>query len=184
MKKKKLHIACGDVYLDGFENLDIVGRVIHYGQPNPNLTTLGNYYIDRAPGKKRETIIDKRFDPLKKWDYADGSVDTIAIICALEHFPFKDAEWIIKEAYRVLAAGGTLMVDVPDLKKQVELYIDKDPEWCMELIYCNHKDKYSIHHWGYTRKTLKKLLGAKWSVKFGNIVEHIYPVIGCTAIKL
>lgn len=181
---KKLHVACGDVYLEGFENLDITGRLLKPGQTNPNLTTLSDYYKDRAPGKKRETIVDRRFNILKRWAYPDGSVDAVALICALEHFPLKQARHIVAEAYRVLRVGGTFLIDVPDIKKQVTRYIDRDPEWCMELLYCNHKNRFSIHHWGYTRSTLKSLLGDRWSFRFGAIVKHIYPVIGCTATKI
>jgi len=181
--KKNLHIACGDVYLEGFENLDIEGRVIRHGEENPNLATLATYYADRIIGKKRETIVDKQFKVLDKWNYKNNSVDTIVLICALEHFPLKEAKQIVAEAYRVLKVGGRFLIDIPDIKKQVELHIDSDPELCMELIYCNHKNQFSIHHWGYTEETLKKLLGKNWKFKFGSIVQHNYPVIGCTATK-
>ena len=36
----------------------------------------------------------------------------------------------------------------------------------MELIYCNHKNKYSCHKWGYTKKSFMKLLG------IGSRIDH------------
>lgn len=180
-----IHLCCADIYLENYLNLDIVGRVIKQGENNPNLTNLENYYKDREIGKKREIIIDKKMNILKfPWKFKDNSIDNIVMICALEHFTPNEAKKITDEIYRILKPNGKAMIDIPNVKEQIELYYDSDPEWCMELIFCNQKNIYSMHHWGYTKKTLKKLLGEdKYEFEFGSIVKHSYPVIGVTAIK-
>ena len=59
----------------------------------------------------------------------------------------------------------------------------------IRLIYCNHKDEQSIHHWGYTRRTFVDLLNPnkeklQFKFKWRDIVNHEYPMIGCEATKL
>jgi predicted SAM-dependent methyltransferase len=105
------------------------------------------------------------------------------MICCIEHFSKAQAEFILSEIKRVLANNGTLKIDFPNIQEAINLY-KHDPEYMMELIYCNGKNEYSFHKWGYTRESFRKFLGEGWRViDFGDIVKHDYPMIGCTAIK-
>jgi hypothetical protein len=180
-----LHICCGDVYLEGYTNIDIKGRLIQNHQKNPNKTTIDKYYKHPfRKSKPREFLIDKQMNILQRWDYKDNSVDEIVMICAIEHFTRTEAEFIISEIKRILKPGKQLKIDFPDIREDVKRYYKHNPEFLMELIYCNHKDKFSTHNWGYTKTTFRKLLGKGWKeIVWINPVEHDYPMIGAVCIK-
>lgn len=213
----KLHLACGDVYLKDYINIDIVGFLISpdrtkavniqylnacflhkdmkvlidLSEGNPNETTLDNYFKypfiqdEKERAKiKRDFIIDKQMNILEAWPFKDKSVEDIVMISCIEHFnPKTELPHILSEINRVMKKEGRLIIDFPDIKKQVAEYYDKDPEFCMELIYCNHKNSYSIHHWGFNEKTFPKYLGKNWEYTFETVVKHEYPMIGVIAIK-
>lgn len=181
----RLHLCCGDIYLQGYTNIDIKG-IIWKGKPeeNPNLTTIYDYYKDRKIGERREILVDKNMNLTTKWEIIDNSIDEILIICAIEHFTLQEAQFIINECKRVLKSGGKLIIDFPDVAKTVRNYIKIDPEYCMRLLYCSYKDIYSIHKWGYTFNYFLELLGDGWDkIKRKNVIKHDYPMIGVIAIK-
>lgn len=185
-KVKKLHICSSDIFLIGYENLDIVGTVWKSKKDNNNSTVLSNYYkrsFKKALGNKKKAYISRKFNVLKKWSYKSNSVDEIVIICAIEHFTKSQALFIISEAYRVLKVGGKLLLDFPDLKKDILDYYTTNPEFMMELIYCNQKNDLSRHKWGYTPETFRRMMGPKWDVLFRDIVQHDYPMIGAECTK-
>jgi len=181
----KIHLGCGTVYLEGYENLDIGGKFVDEVESNPNLTTLDKYFKYPLGSPRREIIKDGHLNFLVPWEgYEDNSVDEIAAISVIEHFTKKEAQFIVSEIKRVLKPSGKLIMDFPDIKQQVLSFIDVDPEWCYELIFCNHKNKYSVHKWGYTFETFKELLGDGWkSIIKKRIVWHEYPMIGIEAQK-
>lgn len=196
----KLHLCCGDIYLERYLNCDISGYVITEFEGrkilvneenhviefeyNPNETTLDKYFKYPFGSVPRRFILDKRMNILEKWPWKDSSVDEIVLISAIEHFnPRTELPHIIKEINRVIKIGGKLIVDWPDIKKQVEMYYESDPEMMLELLYCNHKNQYSIHHWGFTEETFKAFLGRNWSYEFKEVVQHAYPMMGCETIK-
>lgn len=210
----KLHWCCGDVYLKGYRNLDISGHVIlpngvcavnndghedsvDLSNGNINETILENYFkfpfiedpVERRKNK-RPFILDYKQNILKTWVYDDASIDEIVMISCIEHFdPVKELPHILTEINRVLKTGGKLIIDFPDIKKQVDEYHGKDDEFMMELIYCNHKNPYSIHHWGFTETTFPLYLEkyqipyTTWECKRNDIVKHDYPMIGMECIK-
>ncbi len=49
--------------------------------------------------------------------YSGSTVDYVVLHHVLEHFGCGEGEGLVKEAYRVLKPGGSLLVFVPDLKK-------------------------------------------------------------------
>lgn len=212
----KIHLCCGSIYLDGYINVDIEGYIIdelngvladkfnsrdeivdtlNLENGNPNKTTLENYFKtpfirneNTRVKLKKEFIIDKQMNILDKWDFEDNSVDEIVMISCIEHFnPKTELPHIFNEINRVMKKNGKLIIDFPDIKKQVEQFIDSEPEWCMELIYCNHRHQYAIHHWGFTQKSFPKWLGENWNYLFCDtedfVVKHDYPMIGCYAVK-
>ncbi|KKN19669.1 hypothetical protein LCGC14_0943370 [marine sediment metagenome] len=181
----KLHIACGDVHLNGYVNIDTQGLIAsNLGDYNPNKTTLEDYFKYPFGSPRREVIIDKRMDILQPWDFKDDSADEVVMISAIEHFTKTQGKFIVSEIKRVLKSGSRLVIDFPDLKKDIDLYYDKNPEFLMELVYCNQKDEYSVHHWGYTKQTIIKLLGEGWeTIEFKSIVKHNYPMVGIIATK-
>lgn len=206
---KKIHLCSGDVYLSGYENCDIDGYVlIENGSKavrckgdlreslillhgNPNETTLDKYFkfpfeYDITKRVRRYFIIDTKMNILSDWPWETNSVEEIVSISAFEHFEHADQLiHIISEAHRVLKPGGVWKFDFPDIKAVVERYHDENPEFMAELIYCNHKNQYSVHQWGYTTKSVPKYVTPdKWSLEFKDVVTHCYPMQGVHATKL
>ena len=189
----KLHLCCGDIYLDGYANCDLYGILLSDSKclNNPNKTTLNKYFQypfekDIRKRKKREIMVDVEMDILKRWPFFGNCVDEIVMISAFEHFEhLTEIPHIVKEAYRVLKKGGIWKFDFPDIKKQVDEWYGKDDEFMMELIYCNHKNELSMHMWGYTEKTIPNyLIPSNWKLEFKEVVKHDYPMIGVEATKI
>lgn len=193
----KLHLCCGDVYLVGYNNCDIVGDVVQNFMVednicvNPNETTLDKYFKhpfkrDAEKRLRRPFVVDTLMNILEKWPFADKSVTEIVSVSAWEHFEHHtELQHIIKEVERVLVPGGVWKFDFPDIKKIVELYHDSDPFFMAEQIYCNHKNKYSVHQWGYTTKSIPDyLVPKKWKLEFKDVVKHDYPMQGVWATKI
>jgi len=182
----KLHICCGDVYLKGYLNTDIKGEKLK-SLYCPNETTLENYYQDdfQKERKRKPYIYDQYLDILKSpWPCPCSVIDEIVMISAIEHFNKVEARYILNEIKRVLRPRGRLVIDFPDLKEQINQYYESDPDFCMELIYCNQKDSESQHKWGYSEASFEEALGNGWdSIEFKTIVQHDYPMIGCVAIR-
>lgn len=180
----KVHLCCGDVYLHDYYNCDIEGELVEPGANIP-YRNLDDYYKNRLVGHKQITYIDKKFDiTCFPWPFDDESAEEVVMIQAIEHFEFPMAQRIISEILRILVPGGKLLIDFPDVVAGVELYCESDPEFMMRYIYCNHKNQYSVHHWGYTEKTFPRLLGFGWEYEWKEIVHHLYPTIGCVATKM
>jgi predicted SAM-dependent methyltransferase len=63
-------------------------------------------------------------DAAKGLPLSDGSVSVLYSSHMLEHLDRQEASLFLKEARRVLRPGGIIRLAVPDLKKQVQQYID------------------------------------------------------------
>lgn len=90
----RLHIGCGPKVLPGWINIDVV----------------------EGPHVHRWDPLDL---PLK-----DGSVSHILSEHAFEHFGFAEEERLFRECLRVLAPGGVLEIEVPDLEWTCRTFVD------------------------------------------------------------
>ena len=190
----RIHYCAGDIYLDGYINIDVVGQLAEMSsqeQIDANKTTLDNYFkypfIEDAELRhksKRPFIVDRLENILERWNFDDSSAEEIVMISSLEHFwPQEIKNHIIPEICRVLKPGGKLIIDFPDIVKTVEEYKDKNPEHMITLLYCNHTSQYAIHHYGYTEETFKNLFPASYEVNRKDIVKHDYPTTGMEVTK-
>lgn len=192
---KKVHLCCGSVYLKGYENCDIDGDVLENFYvadqliENPNETTLDNYFKDpfEPDSDKRvrkQFIIDTKMKILEKWPWEDGTVDEVVMINGWEHFwHTTELPFIRDEVKRVLKPGGKYIVNFPNVKEIVDKYYESDPFKCMELLYCNHKNMYSIHHFGYTPKTFKTWWPDSYEIEEKTVVKCDHPMIGMVVTK-
>lgn len=182
----KIHLACGDVYLSNYVNCDIDGEMATGVLTELPDRTLETYYANRLVGHKHPTYVDRKFDlTCFPWPFEDECAEEVVMIQAIEHFEQPMAQKIIDEILRILKPGGKLKIDFPDIVAGVAKYAENDEQdFLMRFVYCNHKNPYSIHHWGYTKTTFPRLLGFGWTYEFKDIVKHHYPVIGCEATKL
>jgi len=184
----RIHLCAGDIYLENYLNIDIKGKLVtkvSKEELEKNKTTIDKYFKYSFNTPRREVIVDKKMDITKSWDFKDNSVEEIVAISTIEHFTLSEARFIMSEIKRVLKSSGQLIIDFPDIKETIKQYLDITPQFCMRLLYCNQKDKYSTHFWGYTKETFRELLGYDWQeIVWGDIIEHSYPMIGVLCIKI
>lgn len=185
----KLHWCCGSTYLDGYTNLDIKGVLASSLPENPNKTTLDKYYTKPystvfSQRERSEFIVDQIENILNTWPFDNGSISEIVMISCWEHFSRKEISFIISEICRTLKVGGKLIVDFPDIKQDMLLYYESNPDYFMELVYCNGKDNLSFHKWGYTPQTFMKLWPFNYKIIQKTYVQHDYPMIGMEVEKL
>lgn len=134
----RLHIACGDTYLDGWVNIDL----------------------------RDDCRTDLQADCLQPLPFPDGSVDEILASDFLEHIPPNRTDAVLADWRRLLRDDGELMVRVPNLlaiSEHIVKYRD-DPDRCALLIrniYGGHRwgtdGSLDAHHQGWTPDLLKRL---------------------------
>ncbi len=132
----KLNVGSGDTHVDGFVSVDIDVSV------HPDIVA-----------------------PADKLPFRSASVDEITAFHVIEHVYYWEAEATIREWFRVLAPGGKLVIECPDLSKVVR-YLSKEQDYTtwsnlgMWGVYGdpNHKNPFYGHRWGYTENSISSLL--------------------------
>jgi predicted SAM-dependent methyltransferase len=108
----KLHLGCGDIYLDGYINVDIL------------------------PRKKIDTCTD-----LRKLPWRDASVDMIYSCAVIEHFGRHEWIDVLKEWCRTLKPGGLLRLSTSDFDAAVTRYAQQtDLNELLGLLIGGQKD--------------------------------------------
>ncbi len=159
----KLHLGNGTVYLDGWINVDMSGKLAKDFPEiaEHNRTTIENYYKFPFRGNKDNNVTDVIMD-VRKLDFADDTVDEILCVNLVDHMKKDEFLETLKDWKRVLKENGTLIIDVDDRKKQAEILTraetNEEIEWAMRLIYCDHAAEGRTHWWGYTPEYLKEIL--------------------------
>lgn len=141
----KIHMGCGARYWEGYTNIDI--------QP--------------PEGGKVDIQADLRKVPLD-----DNVAEEIQAIHVFEHFYHWEAREVLQEWHRLLKPGGTLIMELPDLLKCCQNFVDqargarvgkpnRDPN---QLTYWGiygdprAENPYMCHRWGWTPDTLSAFL--------------------------
>ena len=159
----KLHLGNGTVYLDGYINIDFVGKL---AKDNPDLvehnrTTVEKYYKYPFRENKSNNVTDMLMD-VRHLEFEDESVDEILCVNLVDHMKKEDFLETLKEWKRVLKVGGRLIIDVDDRAVQADLLVNaknyEETEWALRLIYCDSASEGRTHFWGYTPAYLKKLM--------------------------
>lgn len=138
--KLMLNLGCGDVYFEGWINIDI-------------------------SSKKADLLCDLK-EPLP---YKDNSVDIIYNEHFIEHITAREGSKFLKECYRVLKPGGIFRIATPDLKYILLKYffIWKNQFWIKKYGYSWIKTKAEMvnivfREWGhqylYDKEELKRRL--------------------------
>ncbi len=93
--------------------------------------------------------------------FESGSAVCIVIEHSLEHYGCGEADKMLGECYRVLGAGGSLVVTVPDLRELASGLVKgkiTDETYCIVLYGAYMGDAADRHKWGFTSQTLAKQL--------------------------
>ena len=140
----RLNLGCGDKILPQYVNVDIVSS--------------------RA-GMTPDVLCDLRH--LKP--FADGSASEILSVHVVEHFWRWEVRDILKEWRRVLAPGGKIVLECPNLEVACQTFLedpqrrsaeDQGGQRSMWVFYGDPswRDPYMVHRWGYTVQSLAELL--------------------------
>lgn len=95
----KLHLGCGNIYLNDFVNVDI---------DNP--------------------VADANYDAFKL-PYKNNSVSLILASHIIEHFKFQDHIPLLTEWHRVLKPGSWLIIEAPNLEKGCEHFLEEKDDY-------------------------------------------------------
>ncbi len=131
MKKKlKLNLGCGYDKREGYLNLDI----------DPKCKP------------------DKVCDVTKPLPFKDGEATVIVLQDVLEHVIIESAQNVLRECYRVLEFGGTLLIRVPSVFQIVKKFADQ-PDIMMLFLYgdTTKSGVWGAHKYGYTPDLMQEL---------------------------
>jgi predicted SAM-dependent methyltransferase len=96
--------------------------------------------------------------------FGDRTFKNVYASHVLEHFSGVDAQKALSEWCRVLDSEGVLYLSVPNLDVLHELYADKENVddkkriLVTQMLYGGHSDEYDVHHCGFDKRILTRLL--------------------------
>jgi predicted SAM-dependent methyltransferase len=139
----KLHLGCGEKYLEGYINIDF---------PSSEHSTQTNNIADK-------------FANILELSYPAGSVTEIRLHHVFEHFTRPIACALIANWYSWLKPGGILHIEVPDLYRTGKIIFNpfrsfKKKMVAIRHLFGSHEADWGVHCEGYTPRSLKKMLAA------------------------
>ncbi len=110
--------------------------------------------ISRPPDQIPDIVLDAKYLDTK---FAEKSQDIVVLHHVLEHFGCGEADEVIKQCYKVLRPGGSLLIFVPDLRKLAGRWLNG--ELNTYLFMANTYGAYQgeegdRHKWGYDSQSL------------------------------
>lgn len=145
----KLHLGCGNKYLNGYVNIDY---------PPSEHTVQQNQKVDL-------------YADIIKLNYKENSVDEIRLHHVFEHFDRFTALALLCNWHKWLKLGGKLIIETPDLEASIEQfksqsysYIEKQA--VLRHVFGSHEAKWAVHWDGWYKEKYEYVLSA---LGFGNI---------------
>ena len=128
--KIKLHLGCGEVYLEGYVNIDLPPSEHNF------MKVKADVYKD-----------------IRQLEYADNSVDEIRTHHMLEHFSRQEAIKILFRWRHWLKVGGVLHIETPDFETAVKKFFEADLSVKFKIarhIFGSHESSWAFHKdfWG------------------------------------
>ena len=108
---RKLQIGCQNAIIEGWLNTDLIPR-------NRKVAYL---------------------DATKKFPIKDQTFDYIFSEHMIEHIPYKRAQFMLKECYRILKIGGRIRISTPNLEFIASVYFNNSKD---VMDYINFSGKY------------------------------------------
>ena len=114
--QKFLCAGCGNVPLPKFINID---KYYYPGSTHPgmNLEDGKTWNIEYPDSPWL-------YGDMVKLDFEDGYFDKVIAVHALEHLSMNDGNRAIGEMFRVLRKGGIVEIELPDLTKACQLFLN------------------------------------------------------------
>jgi len=92
---------------------------------------------------------------------ASDTAEYVVLHHVLEHFGLGEADTMLKECYRILAPGGSLIVCVPNLRELARAWLRgeiTDYIYCVNLYGAYMDDEADRHKWGFGPSSLIQTL--------------------------
>lgn len=198
----KVHVGCGNVYLDGYCNVDLeIPGYTFLSSERPDLveqnrTTVERYYkteysLEEFKKPKALLCVVDRYGSMLDLDrlFPADSVEEVRAVQCLEHLTREEAKQALAVFHRVLKPGGLVHIDVPDFEETVrQLLAQPDEEakdYYYRLVFGSQKNEWSLHKDGHSFPRLKRMLEG---AGFHDVVErpneiHMYPAVIAEARK-
>ncbi len=109
------------------------------------------------PGEEPDLVCDGATLP-----YEDGSVDFFVLSQVYEHFGCNEADNLLREAYRVLKPGGSLIISVPNMRALAGRWLNGEISEYIFMVntYGAYRGQESDRHkWGTTPQSLADEIG-------------------------
>jgi hypothetical protein len=137
----KIHLGCGQKYLQGYVNIDF--------SPSEHSVQV-------------ETVADQHADILEL-SYPANSIDEIRLHHVFEHFSRPVACALISGWSSWLKVGGKLHLEVPDFQKTARVILSPFTSFRKKAIaerhlFGSHEARWAIHCEGYTPMMLREML--------------------------
>jgi len=139
--KPRLHLGCGQVYLDGYVNIDY---------------PLAKHTV------QQKSVADE-FADLTDMRRPAGSVDEVRLHHVFEHFPRAQAVALVASWHSWLGRGGRLHIEVPDLAATARLALNPrapagDRKVAIRHIFGSNEAPWAVHYDGWTAERLRELV--------------------------
>jgi len=138
-KELKLHLGCGEKYLEGYVNIDFP--------------------------QEEHTVINVKADvyqDIRTLDYPENSVDEIRNHHIFEHFKRIDELHLLCQWRKWLAPGGKLVIETPDFEESAKAYVFANTrKRKMELgrhIFGSQEADWAIHYDFWDKSKFKYVL--------------------------
>jgi len=115
--------------------------------------------VNVQPGADVDHVADLR----DLSQFGDGSTHNVYASHVLEHVHQAQVLPTLQGLYRILVAGGKLLISVPDLDVLCHLFISpwaaKEVKWhAMRMIFGGQVDSHDFHTMGFNEQFLRELL--------------------------
>jgi predicted SAM-dependent methyltransferase len=93
------------------------------GRPIENWINIDNYDYEKNDTSRSDSIYDIKMD-IRNLDVQDGTVNKIILVHVIEHFVRWETIKMIKHYYNKIKKDGLLIVEMPDLDKCIQWYLN------------------------------------------------------------
>jgi predicted SAM-dependent methyltransferase len=137
----KLHLGCGQVYLDGYTNID---------------------YPLSEHSVQHKSIADKLAD-ITKLRYKTSSIEEVRLHHVFEHFDRATACALVLVWRSWLKPSGLLHIEVPDFERTAHAVLSPLTSKQRKLVGMRHifgsqEAHWAVHYYGWSESSLRELL--------------------------
>lgn len=137
----KLHLGCGQIYLDGYVNIDF---------PPSEHSVQGRSVADQ-------------YADLRELKFAHGSVEEVRLHHVFEHFRRQQAAALVASWNSWMCDNAVLNIEVPDIRGLARVFVNpfssrRARSVAERHLFGSHEAGWAAHYEGYDASQLKFLL--------------------------